>query len=157
MKSFSEHIQMRLATIADAEDIRALTREAYAKWVPILGREPLPMTADYVAALREHRFDLVEIGGRLAALIETADEGGRLLIINVAVAPAYQGRGLGRRLMAEAEAIAARLRAPTIRLFTNKLFAANIALYQRLGYAIDREEPFMGGATVHMSKQVSAP
>ena len=37
-------------------------------------------------------------------------------------------------------------------LYTNKLFAGNVQLYLRLGYAIDREEPFLGGMTVHMSK-----
>jgi hypothetical protein len=39
-------------------------------------------------------------------------------------------------------------------LYTNKLFAANLGFYERLGYAIDREEPFMGGAVVHMRKAI---
>ena len=41
-----------------------------------------------------------------------------------------------------------------VRLYTNRLFAANVALYLRSGYAIDREEPFWGGVKVHMSKRV---
>ena len=41
-----------------------------------------------------------------------------------------------------------------VRLYTNRLFAANIALYLRAGYTIDREEAFLGGVRVHMSKCV---
>ena len=47
-------------------------------------------------------------------------------------------------------------RAPEIRLYTNKLFAENVALYRRLGYRIDREEVLADGIAVHMSKPVSA-
>ena len=60
----------------------------------------------------------------------------------------------GRRLLAHAEAFAARQGLPVARLYTNRLFAANVALYLRSGYAIDREEPFWGGVKVHMSKRV---
>ncbi|HEY1454599.1 MAG TPA: hypothetical protein VGF57_14150 [Roseiarcus sp.] len=33
-------------------------------------------------------------------------------------------------------------------------FAANLALYAKLGYAIDRTEPFRGGTAVYMMKRV---
>ncbi len=39
-----------------------------------------------------------------------------------------------------------------MKLYTNALFAENIALYQRLGYVREREEPFKGGTAVHMRK-----
>ncbi|HEY4251977.1 MAG TPA: GNAT family N-acetyltransferase, partial [Roseomonas sp.] len=74
---------------------------------------------------------------------------------NVAVAPAFQRRGHGRRLMAHAETLAAELSLPELRLYTNGLFAENVALYRRLGYRVDREEPFRGGTVVHMSKPVA--
>jgi GNAT superfamily N-acetyltransferase len=93
-------------------------------------------------------------GGRLAALIETIPEVDHLLIENVAVAPPYQGRGLGRKLMAHAEELAASLGFGEIKLYTNKLFAENVRLYARLGYRVDREEEFKGGIVVHMSKPI---
>ena len=37
---------------------------------------------------------------------------------------------------------------------TNAAFAANLALYAKVGYAIDRIEPFRGGAAVDMSKRI---
>ncbi|HTB35474.1 MAG TPA: GNAT family N-acetyltransferase [Reyranella sp.] len=153
----SDAWEMRRAVASDAPAVRALTREAYAKWVPLIGREPKPMTADYAEAVRSHRIDLLHLDGVLAALIETIAETDYLLIENVAVAPAFQGRGLGRKLMAHAEQIAASSGFGETRLYTNKLFADNIALYRRLGYRIDREEVLTIGVAVHMSKPLRAP
>lgn len=142
----------RDATPADATEIRALVRAAYAKWVPLIGREPRPMTVDYEAALRQHQFDLVELDGRLAGLIETALHDDHLWIENVAVHPEAQGRGLGRILLARAEQRARGAGLAELRLLTNGAFATNIALYQRVGYAVTHTEPFMGGEAVYMSK-----
>ena len=151
------HLELRRAGVADAAAIRALTRAAYAKWVALSGREPKPMTADYDAAVRAHRFDLAYEAGELVALIETVDEGEALLVENVAVAPSRQGEGLGTRLLALAETLARDLGRPTLRLYTNALWIENITLYRRLGYAIDREEEVAPGLVrVHMSKAVAA-
>ncbi len=77
------------------------------------------------------------------------------MIVNVAVAPAFQKRGFGRRLMAHAETIAADAGLGTVLLYTNSLMAENIALYRRLGYRIDREQPFGTSIQVYMSKSVT--
>jgi GNAT superfamily N-acetyltransferase len=153
----SGHKTLRRATIADAVTVRELTRAAYAKWVPVLGREPRPMIADYDAALRDHLIDLLQVDGEAAALIEMAPKADHLLIVNVAVAPTYQGKGYGRALMAHAEAVARTLNLSKMRLYTNALFAENLRLYSRLGYRVDREErhPQFGG-TVYMSKRLEA-
>jgi ribosomal protein S18 acetylase RimI-like enzyme len=151
-----ETLTFRRATAADAAAARNLTREAYAKWVPVIGREPKPMTADFDAAIRDHRVDLLCQGERVVALIETIAKPDALLIENVAVSPSCQGRGLGRRLMAHAERLAAAMGYGEIRLYANARFVENIALYQRLGYAITRHEPFLGGRVTHMSKTLGA-
>jgi len=149
-----ETVVMKRAEETDAAAIRALTRAAYAKWVPLIGREPKPMTADYTAAVRANRFDLLYVGGTLAALIETIAEPDHLLVENVAVSPDFQGRGFGRRLMAHAEDLAMAAGYGEIRLYTNQRFAENIALYRRLGYRVDREEVLAVGTAVHMSKHL---
>ncbi|MGE5513683.1 MAG: GNAT family N-acetyltransferase [Bacteroidota bacterium] len=112
------------------------------------------MTVDYVEAVRKHRFDLLYVDGTLAALIETVAESDHLLIENVAVSPPFQGRGLGRKMLAHAETLAASSGLSEIRLYTNKRFAENVRLYSRLGYRVDKEEEFMGGLVVHMSKRI---
>jgi ribosomal protein S18 acetylase RimI-like enzyme len=147
-------VELRQGTARDASAIRELTLEAYAKWVPVIGREPKPMTADYALALRKHRFDLLYVEEKLAALIETIKEADHLLVENVAVSPSFQGRGFGRRLLAHAEKLAASSGFGEIRLYTNKLFAENVRLYGKLGYRVDREEELKGGVVVHMSKKL---
>ena len=146
--------RLRRALPADAESVRELTCAAYAAWIPIIGREPLPMRADYERAVREHWIELLYSGETLAALIELVIEPDHLLVLNVAVEPAFQGQGHGNHLMRRAETIARELGQNELRLFTNKQFVRNIELYLRLGYSIDREEPFMNGFTVYMSKRL---
>jgi len=145
-------LELRRAGAADAAAVRALTRAAYAKWVPLIGREPKPLQADYDRAVRAHRIDLALLEGALAGLIETVEQPDHLLIENVAVAPSYQGRGLGRHLMAHAERLAAEQGHAELRLYTNARFEENVALYRRLGYRVDREEKSALGVTVYMSK-----
>jgi ribosomal protein S18 acetylase RimI-like enzyme len=123
--------------------------------VPLIGREPVPMAADYDRAIRAHRIDLLFVDAKLVALIETVNRVDHLLIENVAVSPAFQGRGYGRLLLEHAERLAASLRLPELRLYTNKQFSKNIGIYRRLGYTIYREEPFRGGFVVHMSKRLA--
>ncbi|KAA2236819.1 GNAT family N-acetyltransferase [Salinarimonas soli] len=147
---------IRRAGPADAPAIRALVRAAYGRWMPLIGREPTPMNADYDRAVREHRIDLLLIEGALAALIETTPHPDHLYIHNLAVAPERQGRGLGRRLLAHAEAEARLAGLPELRLLTNAAFASNVRLYEAEGFRVDRTEPFMGGTTVHMSKALGA-
>lgn len=146
----------RPARSDEAGAIRALVRAAYSRWVPIVGREPRPMTTDYEAAVAEHRFDIVDAhDGTLLALIETELRDGHLWIENIAVAPEAQGQGIGRRLLALAETLARRAGRSELHLLTNGLMAANIRLYQSVGYVIDREEPYDTGTTVYMVKRIA--
>lgn len=85
---------LRRATLDDADRVREIVRAAYAKWVPVIGREPMPMRVDYAEAIGAHRIDLVLLQGEPAGLIETRAEVDHLWIENVAVRPEDQGRGL---------------------------------------------------------------
>ncbi len=116
--------------------MRLLVRAAYAKWVPLIGREPKPMTADYDKAVRDHLVLVVEASGRLDAAIELIPAADHVLVENVAVAPTAQGRGLGTQMMAVAERVAADFGVKEMRLYTNARFTENIVLYEKLGYAI---------------------
>jgi len=142
-------VEMRTATPADADDVLRLTREAYAKWIPLIGREPKPMNADYALAVVQHRIDLLFLEGALAGLIEMVDEDDALLVENVAIAPALQGRGLGSRLMLHAESLARAAGRRRVRLYTNQRFAENIRLYRSLGYVLTGEED-LGAGTIRV-------
>ncbi len=157
----NESVALRRGAPADADAIRALVEAAYTKWIPVIGRLPIPMRADYAQALRDHRFDLLVAGPDLAGLIETRTEADHLLVVNVAVHPAFQGRGFGSRLMGRADAVAGEAGLTRLRLYTNKKYTANLRRYGALGYRVEREELYDGpgrtrddDVTVHMVKDL---
>src|SRR5688572_20766327 len=115
----SVETDIRVAVQSEAGTIRDVVRAAYANWIPIIGREPRPMQADYEKAVREHRFDVIEDGGNIVALIETEAHGDHFWIENIAVLPECQGRGFGKRLLAHAEQLARAAGLTEMRLLTN--------------------------------------
>src|SRR5215470_1784785 len=150
-------LQLRRATAADAANVRALTRAAYAKWVPLIGREPIPMTADYDRAVVDHIIDLWEDRGELLALIEAIRASDHLSIENIAVRPDQQGNGLGSKLLDHAERFAISLGLDEIRLYTNAAFASNLSFYSRRGYQeYQRGSLLPGSVTIFMRKRVKA-
>lgn len=149
----SAHV--RRAGTNDVRTIRELSRAAYAKWVPFIGREPWPMTADYGRAVAEHVIDLLEDNGVLVALIELIPRSDHLLIENVAVKPEQQGNGLGELMLSHAENVARSMNYSEIRLCTNAAFEANIAFYSKRGYKeYERGTVVPGTVAVYMKKSV---
>lgn len=148
---------IRPAAPGEADLIRDLVRAAYARWVPVIGREPRPMIADYATALQQHRIDLLLRDGKIVGLIEYRSEPDHLWIENIAIRPEHQGRGLGRDLLAHAEAVAEEMGLTHLRLLTNGAFDANIRLYLRQGFHIERTEPFLDGKVHYFRKRLGHP
>jgi ribosomal protein S18 acetylase RimI-like enzyme len=154
--SKASEMRIERAESQDAEAVRCLVREAYAQWVPVIGREPMPMKADYEQAVRDHEIDLLYADEQLVALIEVIVNSDNLFIENIAVVPHRQGQGLGRHLLNHAEEKAKQAKLRELRLLTNQAFSTNIRLYESAGFHIDRTEPFAGGGTtVYMSKAIA--
>lgn len=146
---------LRRGTLADSETIRDLTRLAYAKWIPLIGREPIPMTVNYARAVVDHMIDLYEVDGEAVALIEVVPQEQHLLIENIAVRPDHQGSGIGALLLSHAETIARSLHLAKLRLYTNAAFVSNIEFYSRRGFEeFGRETLAVGGVVVHMKKMI---
>ena len=154
MSLFPQGLYIRRGAAGDVDLIRSFTRAAYAKWIPLIGREPLPMAADYETALRQHRFDLFYKDGVLAALIETITRDDHLHIQNLCVSPKFQRLGLGSQLLNYAQEMAKQKNLPALRLDTNKYFTGNVDLYLRHGFSIAWEKPVDGGVHVHMVKHM---
>ncbi|MFI6324110.1 GNAT family N-acetyltransferase [Nonomuraea sp. NPDC050556] len=141
---------MRLATPEDLEVVQEIVQAAYTPWIDVIGMRPLPMEADYPALIAAGHVHLDDLGG----LIVLVPEDGVLLVDNVAVRPELHGRGMGRTLMAYAEAEAERLGLPAVRLYTNVKMARNIALYESLGYRRLHEESIGNRHALHMRKEL---
>lgn len=150
----TETLPLRIALLHEGSALRDLARAAYAKWVPVLGREPRPMQADYEAGIKTFRFDVVEVDGRIVASIQTEPRDGHFWVESVAVAPELQGQGIGQRLLAHAEVLARAAGFSEIRLLTNGKMMDNRRLYARVGYVEDLEEPFGDGTVVYLSKRL---
>ena len=158
MTGMDEHpATLRRAGPPDVPAITALVDAAYHDYGDLIGRTPLPMLADHAAVVRDHDTWVLEAGdGRLVGVIELVARPDHLWVENVAIDPAEQGRGHGRRLLRHAESEAVRLRLPEIRLLTNERYARNIAMYLHYGYAETHREPYRGTDLVHFRK-VLAP
>ncbi|MFP4393910.1 MAG: GNAT family acetyltransferase [Anaerolineales bacterium] len=72
----------------------------------------------------------------IIASIMIGYEGHRGWINYLAVAPAYQGRGYGRRLMADAETVLRELDCPKIDLLVRSSNREVIAFYEQLGFEV---------------------
>jgi GNAT superfamily N-acetyltransferase len=148
-------VTLRLATLADVDAISALKDAAYSKYIPLIGRKPLPMTADYSMMVIENTIWLLYVDDYLAGVLVLEYEPETMLIYSVAIQPEYQGQGLGLRLLAWAEGQALEAGYQTIRLYTNELFTYNINLYLSLGYKETSREPMLNSTLVHMSKKLA--
>lgn len=155
MTNSPNKIVTRRATPADAEPILALTEAAYDKYVPLLGRKPQPMTANYHQMAAEHPIWLLYLNDQLIGVLALICEADALLIYSVSVNPAYQKQGFGRFLLALAEQQAQQNGYSCLRLYTNALMVENITLYKRVGYKETGRESYLGSTIVHMAKQLT--
>jgi N-acetylglutamate synthase-like GNAT family acetyltransferase len=126
---------LRRAAAHDAPALADLAEAAYAHYVPRIGRRPMPMDADYLAAVRDAETWVLDDDGEVVGCIVLKVVDGYLLLENIAVAPGAQGQGLGSRLLAHTELRAGALGLTEIRLFTNEAMVENIVWYGERGFA----------------------
>ncbi len=138
----------RLAVAGEASALRSLVRAAYAHYVPRLGREPAPMGDDYEARIAAGQAWLIPDTAVL--VLEDTEEG--LLLDNIAVAESARGTGIGRAMIAFAEAETLRRGHTRLWLYTNEKMVENIALYTRLGFAETHSEEQASFSRVFMEK-----
>ncbi len=92
------------------------------------------MVADFDAEIAAHRIVVIETAGKVSGYMIAWPEADAYFIDNIAVDPACQGEGLGRRLMEYAVAEADRFRLRALRLYTNVLMIENLSMYAHLGF-----------------------
>jgi ribosomal protein S18 acetylase RimI-like enzyme len=93
------------------------------------------MTADYAPAVAGGHVWVAARNGAVVGLLVLIPRPGHLLLENVAVLPAEQGRGTGTRLLDFAEEHARQRGLPEVRLYTNQAMTENIGYYARRGYS----------------------
>ena len=146
---------VRRAGAGDLERIRELTGAAYARYRDRMELPPRPVLADYGTLIEAGHVWVT--GTPIIGLIVLVPGDDALLIESVAVDPAAQGTGQGRRLMdfAQSRASAAGLRRLT--LYTNEVMTENQAIYLHLGYREVGRRIDQGYRVVLMAKALPPP
>src|SRR3954451_24010387 len=149
-------VRLRPGVPADAAAIARIVDAAYRHYVSRIGRPPGPMLADHAAVLERLEVWIAELDGAAVGLVVLDAEPDHLLLDNVAVDPAFQGRGIGRLLLEHAERRAAELGLPEIRLFTHETMTENQAIYAARGFVETHRRTDHGFRRGFMSKPVSS-
>lgn len=142
--------EVRSATSRDLSEVHLLTRRAYSGWEKVLGYPPQPVDDDHAPRITRGEVLVTCNEDKVVGVIAVEPGDDHDLIFNVAVDPDFQGIGIGRRLIAEAEDRARRRGTPTMRLYTNALMSTNIELYCNLGYSEvgRRQSPVRAESTI---------
>ena len=153
----SAEVVLRRAGATDLGSVFALQQRAYAKNRPLLGVEPIPLLADYAHILPTMEVWVLERDGRLLGALILEPRPDDLLIWSVAADPSGQGMGIGRALLAAADARARQIGRPCLRLYTGTPLAHLVAWYGRHGYSIERIETLSDRSITHMIKHLGPP
>jgi len=131
---------IRIATMGDEPNIRACAVQAYDRYVPLIGRKPAPMVADFAAQIeRGDVYVASSDQGNFQGFIVFYEEGDHLFLENVAVFPSAAGQGVGKTLINFCEQSARDRSLNSVHLYTNEKMTENLSIYPRLGYAeVDR-------------------
>jgi ribosomal protein S18 acetylase RimI-like enzyme len=146
--------RIRAATAADVPAIAEVVDHAYRHYIARIGKPPGPMLDDYAARVSEGVVWVLEEGAAIAGIIVLLPTTNYLLLDNLAVSPARQGLGLGRRLLAFAEAEALRRGYREVRLYTHQAMVENQRLYASIGYEEVGRGTEAGYDRVFMRKQL---
>ncbi|HEX6442092.1 MAG TPA: GNAT family N-acetyltransferase [Stellaceae bacterium] len=147
---------IRRALSTDRAAVEAIVAAAYSPYTERIGKPPGPMLDDYAALIAEGAVSVFQdADGGIAAIIVLLAKPDHLLLDNIAVRPARQGQGLGRRLVEFAESEARRRGYRELRLYTHEKMTENIALYLRLGFVETGRGHEAGYDRVFMTKPLA--
>jgi len=149
-----EEPRIRAATADDVSAITQIVGQAYRHYIARIGKPPGPMLDDYAARVLEGAVWVLEEGAAVAGIIVLLPAPDYLLLDNIAISPARQGLGLGRRLLAFTEAEALRHGYSEIRLYTHQTMVENQRLYASIGYQETGRGTEAGYDRVFMRKQL---
>ena len=125
---------IRQAEANDEPVIRDCAEQAYARYVPLIGRKPAPMVADFAAQIAAGEvWVATDDQDAFQGFIVFYAEEGHILLENVAVLPRAAGRGVGKALIGFCES-AARQGGMNVHLYTNEKMTDNLSIYPKLGY-----------------------
>ena len=128
---------------------------AFEVFTARIGKPPAPMLADYRALIAVGRVHLLEVDGAVVGVLVTEPRPDHLFVDVVAVRPAAQRQGIGRRLMGFAEQEARRRGLVEVRLYTHEVMHGALALYRALDYEESERRLEDGYARVYLRARLT--
>ena len=141
---------IRKAEPGDSLGLADCFKAAYASYARRIDDLPA-MPDDFSEDIANYQVWVAEADSRIAGGLVLIPSEGFMLLANVAVHPDCRGAGLGRELVALAEAEAVRQGYGEMRLATHVDMPENVALYRRLGW----DESGRQGNKVTMRKDLA--
>lgn len=146
---------IRRAVARDETKIRECAELAYARYVPLIGRKPAPMFADFAEQIGAGQVYISSNAeGDFEGFIVFYAVGDHVLLENVAVLPSSAGRGVGKALIAFCESKARANGKRAVHLYTNEMMKENLSIYPKLGYSEVARKSEDGFNRVYFEKRV---
>ena len=147
---------VRRATAEDVVRIGEIARAAYTQYVPRIGRQPAPMVADFATEVAAGHVLVIGTAGAVDGYMLAWPETDAYFIDNIAIDPAQQRKGLGRKLIDHAVSEAKRHHLSAIRLYTNVAMTENLSMYAHMGFVETHRAVEKGFDRVYMRWDFSA-
>lgn len=145
---------IRKAVLSDEKAVINCVNASYEKYIERIGKKPGPMMDDYALLIGEGNVFVGEYAGEIAGIIVLKSFADHTLLDNIAVFPAFQGKGYGKQLITFAENYAVEKGTGLIRLYTNIKMRENIDLYKKLGYLEYDSRSDAGYQRVYLEKKL---
>ncbi len=148
-------VQLRPATVADVPAILAVTKAAYAPYTDrfdppsgVVREQPESVERYFVTG----GVIVADKDGEIVGAVRYEPHDDYLYLGRLAVAPAWQGRGIGRRLVEAVEEWALLLGLDEVHLGVRMELTENRDLYRHLGYVENGTAPFRHDERYHYLK-----
>lgn len=154
--SLFESVIMRPAAHSDHAAIERIAREAFAKYIERIGREPEPMITDYGEIISRGGVVVAVVDGEVVGYVEMYEQKDCLFIDKIAIAPTYQKLGLAHAVYGLIVVTARARGLRHLKLYTNAAMHENIALYeQAAGFVITERCTEHGYDRVYMTRELA--
>ena len=145
-------LDFRTAERSDLSSIQQCVEQAYRPYVALLGVEPAPLHTDYAEHIQKGNLLVAQsMKGEFVGILLSYLDGASLVVDNVAIMPRYQRQGALVDVCVRAVQLAKEAGVENIRTFTNQKLTRNIAMYEKLGFSVERLENKGDRVAVHMS------
>jgi N-acetylglutamate synthase-like GNAT family acetyltransferase len=147
--------RIREAELSDADKIKDCIRESFEKYVPLIHKEPEPMTFNYADIIKEKSVFILEDDSKFVGAIVLSDGDDSFMWLDIlGVYNKYQHKGYGKKLIEFGEATMRKRGAKESRIKTNVKFEKTIEIYRHLKYEIYDKKIEHGYDRVFLRKEL---